>query len=68
MTNNAKASKAVVRNTILGMYPKVKERHLQIKQQEKQAGNKMVGLPQDVFDGLAIATVGCKTHGRENSK
>jgi len=61
-TGDGRATKTVVRNTVLGLYPLVAERHALLKAEQKEHGEKPTGLPQDVFDALAIATVGANKH------
>ena len=40
---------------ILDEFDVVKVRHAEVKAEQKQEGVKASGLPQDVFDALAIA-------------
>ncbi len=60
VTGDGKATKTLVRNTILDLFPAVKSRHALLKKEQKVAGEKAEGLPQDVFDGIAIALCGVK--------
>lgn len=66
MTDDAKASKVKIRNAVFAQFPVVEERHLKIKREQKSEGEKMEGLPFDVFDAIAISVVGVKIHGDKN--
>ncbi len=66
LTGDGRASKILIRNTVFDLYPLVEARHKQLKVEQKQIGEKVVGLPQDVFDGLAIAHVGANLYGKKN--
>lgn len=61
-----KANKTLVRNTVLKQFPAIGERHKLLKKEQKENGEKMVGLPQDVFDAISIAYVGCNRLVQEN--
>lgn len=63
LTGDGTASKAVVRNTIMGIFPVLAERHASEKQSQKALGEKVIGVPQDTFDGLLLAITGAKLHG-----
>lgn len=65
LTGDGRATKTVVRDTVFGLFPVVEERHALLKQEQKDHGEKPTGLPQDVFDGIAIATVGAKRNAEE---
>lgn len=53
------ATKARVRNKALAMYPSLQEKHNALKEQSREAGEKpLKGLEQDIFDAVAIASVG----------
>lgn len=58
ITGDHKASKAKVRNAIIEAFPELGESHAEEKKEQKQSGQKATGLPQDVFDAVAIACVG----------
>lgn len=58
LTGDHKASKAKVRNAIIDVFPEMGESHAQEKKEQKQSGLKMTGLPQDIFDAVAIASIG----------
>lgn len=59
LTGNYRANKTLVRNTILDLYPSIATRHAEVKAEQKAAGEtKRPGLPQDVFDAVAVAWVG----------
>lgn len=65
LTGDGKASKTLVRNAVLDLYPSVAQQHKQLKAQQKEAGEtKRPGLPQDVFDGIAVAIIGAKLYER----
>jgi len=66
-TGDGKATKTVVRNTILDLFPQVKSRHALLKKDQKVAGEKAEGLPQDVFDGIAISLCGVKLNVLEDA-
>lgn len=69
LTGDYRASKTLVRNTILDMFPSVAERHAQEKLAQKEAGEKKrPGLPQDVFDAIAVAVVGANIVNGEQAK
>ena len=55
VTGDHKASKAVIKNTVMDRFDVVKARHAELKKEQKQEGEKATGLPQDVFDAIAIA-------------
>jgi Holliday junction resolvasome RuvABC endonuclease subunit len=63
VTGDGKANKTLIRNTILGSFPTIETRHKLLKKEQKAAGEKMVGLPQDVFDSVAVAVAASKVHG-----
>jgi crossover junction endodeoxyribonuclease RuvC len=63
LTGDGKATKAQVKRAVFALYPKVEEQHKRIKQQEKSAGEKQQGLPQDVMDAVGIAHVGALLNG-----
>lgn len=55
MTGDAKATKAKIRNRVLDEFDLIKARHAELKREQKEEGEKPVGLPQDVFDAIAVA-------------
>jgi len=55
VTGDAKASKAVIKNTVMGKFKTIEARHAELKKEQKIEGVKASGLPQDVFDAVAIA-------------
>jgi crossover junction endodeoxyribonuclease RuvC len=66
VTEDGNASKARVRNAILEMFPDWKEKHQseKDKQRREEGMKRPPGIPQDAFDGSAIAvTHFIKTHG-----
>ena len=55
-TGDGLANKTKIRNVVFELFPQVKERHQILKQEEKAEGAKrLVGLPYDVTDAIAIA-------------
>lgn len=66
VTDDGKASKAKVKNTVIAQFPQIGERHKLLKQEQKAAGEKAVGLPQDVFDGTAVAMTGAILYMEQN--
>jgi Holliday junction resolvasome RuvABC endonuclease subunit len=63
LTGDYRASKTLVRNTVLDLFPTVAQRHQEMKLEQKAAGDKKrPGLPQDVFDALAVAVVGTRLY------
>jgi len=67
VADDGKATKAQVRNAILKLFPEWQERHKDEKQRQKRDGMKRPpGIPQDAFDGGAIALTHIrKTHGED---
>lgn len=64
LTEDYRASKTLIRNTILGLFPTIEQRHREEKLAQKEAGDKKrPGIPQDVFDGIAVAVVGARKYG-----
>lgn len=65
VADDGKATKAQVRNAILELFPDWKSQHKQEKEKQKKDGIKRPpGIPQDAFDGAAIAvTHAIKNHG-----
>lgn len=70
LTGDYRASKTLVRNTILDMFPdKIALRHAEEKRAQKEAGEKKrPGLPQDVFDAVAVATIGARIVNGKNQE
>lgn len=66
LTGDKDATKVKVRNAIFEMYPSIERKHLELKRDEKAAGEKPEGLPFDVFDAVGIATVGAKLRADKN--
>ncbi len=60
VTGDGRATKVKVRNSTMALFPQLNERHNQLKKQQKAAGEKVEGLPADVFDSVAIAVTGAK--------
>lgn len=68
LTGDYRASKTLVRNTVLDMFPDtIALRHAEEKRAQKEAGDKKrPGIPQDVFDAIAIAVVGARIVNRKD--
>jgi Holliday junction resolvasome RuvABC endonuclease subunit len=60
VTGNDIATKATVKRAVFAQFPSLEEQHKKIRKDEKKAGTTVVGLPQDVFDAVAIALTGAK--------
>lgn len=61
LTGDGRATKAKVRNTMLDAFDTLAEKHTALKLEQKTAGEtRPEGLPQDVFDSVAIAIVGAR--------
>jgi Holliday junction resolvasome RuvABC endonuclease subunit len=67
LVGDGRATKAVVRNAILDLFPQVDLEHIKQKQEQKTRGEKASGLPQDVFDGIAIGVIGAKLYANNDS-
>lgn len=68
-TGDYRATKTLVRNTVLDMFPTIATRHAEEKRTQKEAGEKKrPGLPQDAFDAIAIAVVGARIVNGENQQ
>jgi len=58
-TSDGRASKTLIRNTMLYMFPEIAEAHAKAKKDQKKAGLKRrPGLAQDYFDAIAVAVAG----------
>lgn len=69
LTGDYRANKTLVRNTILDLYPSIAVRHAEAKAEQKAAGEtKRPGLPQDVFDAVAVAWVGARIVNGEHEQ
>lgn len=66
VAHDGQATKAQVRNAILALFPNWNEPHQQEKTRQKKDGIKRPpGIPQDAFDGAAVAvTHAVKNHGQ----
>jgi Holliday junction resolvasome RuvABC endonuclease subunit len=62
LTGNYRATKTQIRNTIFELFPTVETRHVELKKEQKENGEKVVGLPFDVTDALAVAVVGARLY------
>jgi len=62
IAGDGRATKIQVRNAVFELFPKVEHTHKQTKLEQKELGEKPTGLPQDVFDALAIAVVGARIY------
>lgn len=60
VTGDGKATKTKVRNSVMAQFPQVADRHKEMKKEQKLAGEKVEGLPADVFDAVASAITGAK--------
>jgi Holliday junction resolvasome RuvABC endonuclease subunit len=56
------ATKAKVKNAMITMFPRLADSHQKEKEKQKNEGVKPMGLPQDVFDAVAIAYTGLLKH------
>lgn len=63
ITDDGNATKARIRNAIIETFPVLGEKHKAAKVEQKKQGEKMDGIPQDVFDSVAIAIAGAKKYG-----
>lgn len=66
IADDGTATKARVRNAVIELFPVLGERHKAAKVEQKAQGDKMDGIPQDVFDGIATAIAGAKQHGKNH--
>lgn len=64
IAGDGNATKAGVRNAVIDFFPILGERHKTAKKEQKSEGEKPEGIPQDVFDGIAIAISGAKVYGK----
>lgn len=64
IAGDGRATKVQVRNAVFDLLPKVEETHIKLKKEQKENGDKPTGLPQDVFDALAIAVVGARIYAK----
>jgi len=64
LTGDGTATKAVVRNTVMELFPVLNQQHKEVKLEQKKAKEKATGIPQDLFDAVAIGVVGLKLHGQ----
>lgn len=62
IAGDGRATKVQVRNAVFDIFPAVEQTHQNTKKEQKENGEKPTGLPQDVFDALAIAVVGARIH------
>lgn len=60
--DDSTATKARIRNQMLDSFPSLADRHQQQKEEQKAKGEKVIGIPQDVFDSLGIGIAGCKLY------
>lgn len=69
-TGDGLATKARVRNAMLHRFASLDEAQREIKAKQKARGERPTGIPQDVFDGCAIAITGALkaviTDGKED--
>lgn len=67
IAGDGKATKARVRNSVVELFPSLGEKHKAAKAEQKKNGEKPDGIPQDVFDSVAIAITGAKMHGSSHN-
>jgi len=58
VTGDDKATKAKVKNAVTSRYPRLAEHHKKLREDQKKAGEKVVGLYPDVYDAVATALCG----------
>ncbi len=59
VTDDGRANKTLIRNTMIDMYPELGVKHAQEKDAQKKEGlKKRPGLAQDYFDAVAVAVAG----------
>ena len=58
ITGDDKASKAKIKNAVSARYPRLIEHHKELREEQKKAGDKVVGLYPDVYDAVATALCG----------
>lgn len=65
ITNDGTATKAKIRNAVMAQFPKIKEKHEELKLASKESGERPArGLEQDIFDAIAVGIAGViKLHG-----
>jgi Holliday junction resolvasome RuvABC endonuclease subunit len=63
ITDDGNATKARIRNAVIELFPVLGEKHKAAKVEQKARGEKVDGIPQDVFDSIAVAMAGAKIHG-----
>jgi Holliday junction resolvasome RuvABC endonuclease subunit len=68
LTGDHKATKTLVRNTVFELFPLVEARHMAVKAEQKERGEKADGIPQDTFDAIGIAVVGASLYGNSNDE
>lgn len=59
------ATKATIRNSMINAFPSLGERHASQKKEQKSKGEKVVGIPQDVFDAVAISIAGARLYANQ---
>ena len=65
VTGDGRASKAKIKNAVFGYFPELEARHKEIRTKEKTDGDKVVGIPQDQIDAIAIGIAGTIIYGAE---
>jgi Holliday junction resolvasome RuvABC endonuclease subunit len=69
ITDDGTATKARVRNAVIDAFPSIGAAHKKAKLEQKEQGEKRPeGIPQDVFDGIAIAMAGATIDGNSNNR
>jgi Holliday junction resolvasome RuvABC endonuclease subunit len=65
VTGDGTATKARVRNAVIERFPEIGINHAAIKKDQKEAGEKPIGIIQDVFDAVGIAITGWEKYGSD---
>lgn len=61
VTDNGLATKAQVKNAVMAQFPEIVKAHKEEQVKQKSDGKKRpIGLPADVYDGIAIAITGIR--------
>jgi len=68
VTDDAKASKSLVKKTVIGQFPQLEENNAILKENQKKEGIKPEGFPQDLFDAVAIAWAGAIEYGTNKTE
>lgn len=60
------ASKAKIKNAVFGYFPALEDAHKNKRKNEKLAGEKVVGIPQDQLDAIAVGIAGLIIYGNKD--